>query len=143
MRLQEAEATFFTQSLVRGLKTSGVIKFLKKSISVQTVTMLHQVTAAALTGTLVALDTETGDEVWRLDMDYYAWSSPVAVYDDDGSAYVVVCDSAGNASFIDGITGTVLDTEYLGGLVEASPAVYENMLVVGTRIRQICGVKIK
>ena len=49
----------------------------------------------------------------------------------------------GNASFIDGITGTVLDTEYLGGLVEASPAVYENMLVVGTRIRQICGVKIK
>ena len=94
-------------------------------------------------GTLVALDTETGDEVWRLDMDYYAWSSPVAVYDDDGSAYVVVCDSAGNASFIDGITGTVLDTEYLGGLVEASPAVYENMLVVGTRIRQICGVKIK
>ena len=94
-------------------------------------------------GTLVALDTETGNEIWRWDMDYYAWSSPVAVYQEDGTAYVIVCDSAGNASFIDGATGTVLDTEYLGGLVEASPAVYEDMFVVGTRIRQICGVKIK
>ena len=94
-------------------------------------------------GTLVALDTDTGEEIWRWDMDYYAWSSPVAVYDEDGTGYVVVCDSAGNASFIDGATGTVLDTEYLGGLVEASPAVYEDMFVVGTRIRQICGVKVR
>ena len=94
-------------------------------------------------GTLVALDTETGNEVWRWDMDAYAWSSPVGVYTDDGIGYVVVCDSAGNASFIDGATGTVLDTEYLGGLVEASPAVYEDMFVVGTRIRQICGVKVR
>ena len=94
-------------------------------------------------GTLVALDTETGEEVWKLDMDYYAWSSPVAVYEENGTAYVVVCDSAGYASFIDGATGKVLDTEYLGGLVEASPAVYENMLVVGTRMKQICGIKVK
>ena len=94
-------------------------------------------------GTLVALDVETGEEIWHLDMDYYAWSSPVAVYDEDGTGYVVVCDSAGYATFLDGTTGRVLDTEYLGGLVEASPAVYEDMLVVGTRLRQICGVKIK
>ena len=94
-------------------------------------------------GTLVALDTETGEEVWRWDMDYYAWSSPAAVYQEDGTAYVIVCDSKGDATFLDGATGTVLDTEYLGGLVEASPAVYEDMFVVGTRIRQICGVKVK
>ena len=94
-------------------------------------------------GTLVALNTETGEEAWRWDMDYYAWSSPVAFYKEDGTAYVVVCDSAGYATLIDGATGTTLDSEYLGGLVEASPAVYEDMLVVGTRIKQICGVKIK
>ncbi len=93
-------------------------------------------------GTLVALKTDTGEEAWRLEMDAYAWSSPVAVYGSDGTAYVVVCDSAGYASFIDGSTGKVLDTLYLGGLVEASPAVFEDMLVVGTRIKQICGVKI-
>ena len=94
-------------------------------------------------GTLVALDTETGNEVWRWEMNAYAWSSPVAVYDEDGTAYVVVCDSAGNATLLNGANGTVLDTEYLGGLVEASPAVYEDMLVVGTRACQICGVKIE
>ena len=93
-------------------------------------------------GTLVALNTATGEEVWSLDMEYYAWSSPVAVYANDGGAYLVACDSSGDAYFIDGTTGAVLDKEYLGGLVEASPAVYEDMFVVGTRTMQICGVKI-
>ncbi len=94
-------------------------------------------------GTLVALDTATGDELWRLDMTYYAWSSPVGVYDENGNGYVVLCDSNGTAHFIDGATGQVLDTEYLGGLVEASPAVYNNMIVVGTRLKKICGIRIK
>lgn len=93
-------------------------------------------------GTLVALNTETGEEAWRLEMDHYAWSSPVAFYTEDGTAYVVVCDSAGNATLLSGADGTVLDSLYLGGLVEASPAVYEDMLVVGTRTKEICGVKI-
>jgi outer membrane protein assembly factor BamB len=95
------------------------------------------------TGILVALDTQTGAEVWRMDMDFYAWSSPVAVYDAAGNGYVVACDSNGTAFFLDGKTGQLLDTEYLGGLIEATPAVYENTLVVGTRTQQICGVKIQ
>jgi outer membrane protein assembly factor BamB len=93
-------------------------------------------------GTLVALDTETGNEVWRWDMNAYAWSSPVAVYDESGKAYVVVCDSAGNATLLDGASGTVLHQKNLGGLVEASPAVFEDTLVIGTRARQICGIKV-
>ncbi len=94
------------------------------------------------TGLLVALDTETGKEVWRMDMNNYAWSSPVAVYGDDGTGYVVVCDSGGTAFFLDGATGQLLHTLSLGGLVEASPAVYEDMLVVGTRAEKILGIKI-
>ncbi len=94
-------------------------------------------------GTLVALDTATGQEAWRLDMDYYAWSSPVGVYDAEGNGYVVLCDSNGTAHFVDGVTGQVVDTLYLGGLVEASPAVYNNMIVVGTRLKKICGIRIK
>ena len=93
-------------------------------------------------GTLVALDTATGREVWRLNMDYYAWSSPVEVYDEAGNGYVILCDSNGTAHFIDGVTGQVADTLYLGGLVEASPAVYNDMLVVGTRLKKICGIRI-
>ena len=94
-------------------------------------------------GIMVALDTETGREVWRMDMNLYAWSSPVAVYDHGGKAYVAVCDSGGNLFFVDGSDGTLLDKINLGSLVEASPAVYEDMLVVGTRGRKICGVKVK
>ena len=78
-----------------------------------------------------------------MNMSYYAWSSPVAVYDDDGTGYVVVCDSNGTAFFVNGSTGEILDEEYLGGLIEATPAVYNDMLVVGTRTKQICGVQIK
>ena len=94
-------------------------------------------------GVLVALDTATGNEVWRWDMPHYAWSSPVAFYGEDGSAYIVVCDSAGDATLLDGKTGQILDGVDLGFLVEASPAVYGDTLVVGTRGKRILGVKIQ
>ena len=93
-------------------------------------------------GTLVALDTETGEEIWSLDMIAYAWSSPVGIYDENGNGYIVLCDSNGNAHFIDGATGKVEDTLYLGGLVEASPAVFNNTLVVGTRLKKIYGIRV-
>ena len=94
-------------------------------------------------GILVALDTQTGEEVWSVSLDDYAWSSPVAVYDGNGTGYVVICDFSGTVYFLDGATGQVLDSLELNGRVEASPAVYEDMLVVGTRDMQICGIKIK
>ena len=93
-------------------------------------------------GLLVALDTDTGEEVWQMPMDYYPWSSPVAVYDHDGTAYVVLCDTNGSMFFLDGKTGQVLNTINLGGNIQASPAVYENMLVVGTRKSKICGIRV-
>ena len=99
-------------------------------------------TPGVYSGVLAALDTETGETVWEMSMNNYAWSSPVAVYESDGSAYVVVCDSAGYAMLVDGATGDLLYTISLGGLVEASPAVYENTLVVGTRAKKIVGVQI-
>ena len=93
-------------------------------------------------GKLVAFDTETGEIVWEKYMDYYAWSSPLAVYNEDGTAHVVVCDSVGNMQLLDA-EGNVCDTIGLGSNIEASPAVYEDTLVVGTRGQQICGIKIK
>jgi outer membrane protein assembly factor BamB len=93
-------------------------------------------------GKLVALSTETGEVVWSMDMAYYTWSSPVALYTDNGTAYVVVCDTAGDAFLVEGKTGKILSKVNLGGLVEASPVAYENMLVVGTRGEKICGLKV-
>ena len=100
-------------------------------------------TPSQWSGVLVALDTETGAEVWTHSMDDYAWSSPVAVYDENGKGYVVICDFGGSVYFLDGATGQLLDSLELDGRVEASPAVFNDMLVVGTRDLEICGIKIK
>ena len=94
------------------------------------------------TGIVVALDTETGAELWRTTMDFYAWSSPVAVYDDAGTGYVILGDSGGKLHFLDGSTGAELHTLKLNGNVEASPAVFNDTLVLGTRQEKIYGIKI-
>ena len=93
------------------------------------------------TGILVALDTETGAELWRVTTDYFAWSSPVPVYDEDGNGYVVLGDSSGKMHFVDGKTGTVEDVLTLNSNIEASPAVFNGMLVVGTRGEKIYGIQ--
>lgn len=93
-------------------------------------------------GCLVALDTETGDVIWELYMDNYTWSSPVAIYTEEGKSYVAICDSVGIVRLLDGVTGEVLSSIGLGSNVEASPAVFENTIVVGTRGQLVCAIKI-
>jgi len=95
------------------------------------------------TGVLYALDKNTGEEVWTVDLDYYCWSSPVDVYTKDGKSYLVVCDSGGFMRLFEGATGKELHKIPVRANVEGSPAVYENMIVVGTRGQEILGVKIK
>ncbi|HHW00034.1 MAG TPA: PQQ-binding-like beta-propeller repeat protein [Clostridiaceae bacterium] len=95
------------------------------------------------TGVIYALDKNTGEEVWKVDMDYYSWSSPVDVYTKEGKSYLVVCDSGGFMRLLEGITGKELDKIPVKANVEGSPAIYENMIVVGTRGQRILGVKIK
>lgn len=92
-------------------------------------------------GTLMALDTDTGEVIWKKNMKY-CWSSPVAIYSEDGKAYMIICDSVGNAILIDGKTGNTIDSIGLGSNVEASPVVFNDMLVVGTRGQKVYGIKI-
>lgn len=92
-------------------------------------------------GTLMALDTDTGEVIWKKNMKY-CWSSPVAIYSEDGKAYMIICDSVGNALLIDGKTGNTIDSIGLGSNVEASPVVFNDMLVVGTRGQKVYGIKI-
>lgn len=93
-------------------------------------------------GLLTALDKTTGEELWRLEMPNYSWSSPAAVYTKNGDAYIILCDSAGRMYLIDGLTGKVLNVVSLGANVEGSPAIYDNMIVVGTRGQKIFGIRI-
>ena len=50
-----------------------------------------------------------------------------------GKGYLVVCDSNGYMFLIDGETGSQLYLLSLGKMVEASPAIYENRIVVGLK----------
>ncbi len=92
-------------------------------------------------GILVALDKKTGREVWRFKQKGYSWSSPVAVYDGE-EAYILLGDSTGRLYLLNGRTGKCLHKIKLGSNIEASPAVYGNTLVVGTRGMKIFGVEI-
>lgn len=94
-------------------------------------------------GKLIAFDKETGKEIWVINFDRYCWSSPVDIYTKDGKSYIIQCDSGGYMHLIEGNTGEIVDKIPLGGNVEGSPAVYDDMIVVGTRGQQIFGIKIK
>ena len=93
-------------------------------------------------GLLVALDSATGSEVWTLPMSYYAWSSPLALYDDNGGARILLCDSEGTAHLVDGATGQILSTTGLGSLIEASPAAFGDTAVVGSRGQSIIALRV-
>jgi outer membrane protein assembly factor BamB len=104
--------------------------------------------------TIAAFDDETGDLVWDYTMNHYTWSSPVDVYDSDGNMYLLVADSVSQIHLIDGSNGQRLDVlqikrNYLseeavsGGNIESSPAVFGNILVIGTRGGLLAGVRLK
>ena len=93
-------------------------------------------------GYLIAVDKNTGAERWRFASDGYSWSSPVAVYDASGNAYIVTCDSVGNVYLLDGRTGTQLSKFDAERNIEASPVVYGNTIIVGTRGMDVFGITI-
>ena len=92
-------------------------------------------------GVLVCLDRNTGEVVWE-HKSYYTWSSPVLIYNSDGSGCVLYCNYGHMMYLLDAKSGKVLDSMNLAGGVEASPAVYGNTVVIGTRQCRIWGVRI-
>ena len=93
-------------------------------------------------GKLAALDKDTGEVVWEFRTGIYGWGSPVCVYDKDGKGYVIHTTAGGFMYLLDGLTGEMLDSFQLGGVIEASPAVYENTIVLGTRAMRIWGIQL-
>ncbi|MBQ7655548.1 MAG: PQQ-binding-like beta-propeller repeat protein, partial [Clostridia bacterium] len=81
---------------------------------------------------ILALDKQSGQVVWEKALADEAISSPVAVYDSRGEAWIIQGDEGGNLTMLYGRTGEVRSTTNLGGAIQGSPAVYKNYLVVGT-----------
>lgn len=89
-------------------------------------------------GVITALDTATGEVIWEVSTGNYAWSSPVALYTESGKAYIFTANASGKAMLLDAETGTTISTIDLTGTTEASPVVYNNSIVIGTRDNLYC-----
>ncbi|MHC1787007.1 MAG: PQQ-binding-like beta-propeller repeat protein [Christensenellales bacterium] len=129
---QVAVPASYDQSERGGVKASPVVG--EKGIS-DLVIFTVNATGEGETATILALDRATGAEVWRHELDNRSISSPVAVYTPSGEAFLIQADEKGILTLLEGRTGTLLHTLDLGGGIEASPAVYNDVLVIGTNTK--------
>lgn len=86
----------------------------------------------AAAGAVVALNKKDGSVAWTRALDDYSYSSPVAVYSEDGESWIVQASASGMLYLLKGTTGEVVSTLQLEGTIEGSPAVYGSTLVIGT-----------
>jgi len=108
-------------------------------------TVTQEIKDSAATSRLVALDKNSGEQIWEYDMETSGWSpsAPVSIYTQDGKGYIVQCDSAGDVALIDGATGAEVARLNVGDPIEATPAVYGNTIVVGSAKARIFFIRIK
>ncbi|MBR0445180.1 MAG: pyrrolo-quinoline quinone [Clostridia bacterium] len=93
-------------------------------------------------GYTVAINKHTGETVWEKKTNF-AWSSPVAVYDEAGNGYIIQPDSHGDIYLFNGLTGErycILDTKSKN--YEATGIAYGNMFVIGNKDHKILGIRI-
>ena len=64
---------------------------------------------------------------------HYAWSSPVAITNNENKMFVLNCDCIGNVYIVDGKTGEFIVTKQIGINFESSPIIVGNNVVVGSR----------
>ena len=99
-------------------------------------------TGSDKSGTLLALDRKTGTVAWRRALPNFGWSSPLILTGTDGRSYGIFGDSSGLLHLFNPSTGEDYSTLQLSQNIEASPAVYGNMLVVGTYAKKLYGIRI-
>ena len=95
--------------------------------------MIYTVTNGKHGSSVLALNKADGSLVWRTDFAGEGFSSPVAVYNENGDAWILQGLGDGNIVLMKAKTGEVIDTLNLEGAeITASPAVYGNLMVIGT-----------
>lgn len=95
-------------------------------------------------GAVLALAKADGRELWRTPLRTDAWSSPTAVRDDEaGRTWLLQGDRGGRLHLLDGKDGRIAHTLRLEGTIEASPAVYDDLAVLGTRAGKIYGIRLR
>ena len=95
---------------------------------------------------LISLSKNDGRVVWAYGLDSRSESSPIALYDDYGRGWIVQCEQSGKIHLLDGLTGGVVDVLEIDGEIEASPAAYNNVVVIGTTGKgkaNVYGIEVK
>ena len=100
-------------------------------------------TPSSNSGLLLALDTVTGTPAWEYELAGSTWSSPIALHTEDGIGYIVACDSQGNVNLHEATTGNLLSFQNAGFGIDASPAAFENTIIVGTNGQIICAFTVE
>ncbi len=88
-------------------------------------------------GALFAFDTSTGDILYQTPLQAYSWSSPAGFYNEEGALFIFTADTAGNIYLLDGVDGQVIFRKRAGRNFEASPAIWGNRVIIGSRGREI------
>ena len=111
-----------------GCKASPVIG--QHSVANMVFFTVNQVTEGG--SKIVALDKETGTLLWEYHFSAEAVSSPVAVYNAAGDCWIIQADQSGILHLFEARSGAHLSQLDLGGEIQGSPAVYKDILVIGT-----------
>lgn len=82
---------------------------------------------------VIAFDKETGEILWQQEAGNNVWSSPVALYTEDGTGYIFLADISGTCYLLNGENGEIADTLHLKQTVESSPVSFGNKVLLGTR----------
>ncbi len=125
-----------------GCKASPVVG--EKSISHLVFFTVNKLTEGG--SKLIALNKETGSVEWEYAMSAEAVSSPVAVYNELGDSWIIQGDQSGLLHLLDARSGAHMYQLDLGGEIQGSPAVYRDILVIGTCSRgnaNLYGIQLK
>lgn len=80
-----------------------------------------------------AFNKKTGEIIYQVPLKSWAWSSPVAFYNENDELFIFNGDTAGYAYLIEGKSGKILFSEHMVNNFESSPVVVGNEFVVGSR----------
>lgn len=84
-------------------------------------------------GELTALSTADGSTRYTVPLDYFAWSSPVALHNEKGEMFIFTGDASGKIYLVKAKTGEVIFKKHVANNFESSPVVVGNSVIVGSR----------
>lgn len=97
----------------------------------------------ALSGFTAAVERNSGKLIWQTRLKNYAWSSPLAICNENDKMYLCVADCTGHIYLMDARSGSILFSKHIGNNFEASGVVVDDCVVIPSRGNQIFKLRIK